>query len=71
MSNATDAQILAKAILDDWKGYDDGDSAPNDRYCKFCNESSWGGYEAIVHDLDCPVLVAKDVRTGIAIVEGE
>ena len=54
-----DARTLAETIIDYWKEYDDGKGY----CCMFCCGSSWKGYDKVVHDLDCPVLVAKDVLT--------
>ena len=58
-----DARTLAETIIDYWKEYDDGDYSPKGYCCMFCCGSSWEGYDEVVHDLDCPVLVAKDVLT--------
>jgi hypothetical protein len=59
-----DAIILAKAVIEEWQDYDDGDYSPVGNFCKYCYQSSWQGYDKIKHDLDCPVLVAKDVLVG-------
>lgn len=63
MSYKSDAETLAKTILEWWEEYDDGDYSPRGYYCEFCDGDSWVGHDAIVHDLDCPVLVAKDILT--------
>ena len=63
MSIESDAKILAEAVMDEWKEFDDSDYSPKGYFCSFCYCSSWEGYDKIVHDLDCPVLVAKDVLT--------
>ena len=58
-----DAKTLATTIMGCWKEYDDGDYSPKGYCCQFCYGSSWKGYDNVEHDLDCPVLVAKDVLT--------
>ena len=64
MSFESDAELLANAILDNWHDYEDGDYSPRGHGCKFCDCTwSWGSYDEVVHALDCPVLVAKDILT--------
>jgi len=61
-----DIQKLAEAVLEEFKDYDDGDYAPKGYYCKFCyRDSGKFNYDEnnILHTLDCPVLIAKDLLT--------
>ena len=53
-----DSEILARAILENWREYDNY----NNMYgCRFCDSASHEYYTKIVHDLDCPVLIARDI----------
>lgn len=64
-----DVKALARAILDGWQDRNGRDM----ECCRHCgNEFGWydrnGKYvepETVVHALDCPVIVAKDVLTGL------
>lgn len=56
-----DTIIIAKAILEEWEWYDDYDNTINCRFCETSKPASSSGI--FKHEVDCPVLVAKDVLT--------
>jgi len=63
LSYKSDSELLAKTVLEYWENYDHGDYSPKGYCCNFCNGSSWKSYNDVSHDLNCPVLVAKDILT--------
>jgi len=61
-----DVLILAKAILEEPLEYVDGDFESY-YYCVYCAVKLKGYFvnmKDFKHDLNCPVLVAKDILTG-------
>lgn len=66
--SAEDARILAEAIMEDYKDYYDGGNTIGGwgYNCRYCCSNYVSNYtDEITHEPDCPVLVAKDVLTGI------
>ena len=63
MSIQSDAVLLAEAIFDEWKAYDNCDYSPMHYYCLFCYNNSHKSHDDVKHNLNCPVLVAKDILT--------
>lgn len=65
--NRDDVIALAKAVLDDSVEHFDSDNDCH-YFCNFCS-SKFDSYrynrEDFKHDLDCPVLIAQDVLTGV------
>ena len=57
-----DVLVLAKAVLEDHIEYHDGDYG-EEWSCYHCMGRSKYSAEDVVHDLDCPVLVARDILT--------
>jgi len=55
-----DIQILARTIIGKGELQDDHGS-----YCLYCPSVNTNGDKIIVHTLDCPVLVARDILTGV------
>jgi len=64
-----DVRTVAKALLEDHWTFDSGDYSRDQCCCNYCDGktrewSSWKDYEQIPHDLNCPVLIARDLLTG-------
>lgn len=70
MFRKEDVLIVARAILDQPIVANMGDRNPFGYYCEYCDNEYIKGKpqenrDKFVHKLDCPVLVAKDIMTGI------
>jgi hypothetical protein len=67
-----DVVTVAEAVIEEQLRHDNSDTSAYGYWCNFCNAGDKNGeslsYEEpdkIVHKLHCPVLVAKDLLTGV------
>ena len=60
-----DVIILAKAVYEDAVCFHDGGDYADYYCCLFCCGDSTDAKEEFKHEIDCPVLVASDVLTGV------
>jgi hypothetical protein len=56
-----DIQTVCKAVLD---RFDIDDNSMAGSHCLFCGYPALRGLSEIEHDVNCPVLIAKDLRAG-------
>ena len=67
--NTDDVIKVAAALLEEHSYWDSGDYAKDECCCNYCSGRSpqwsiWSDIDKIVHELDCPVLIARDLLTG-------
>jgi hypothetical protein len=56
-----DLKQLCEAILDDFAEWcPTGPKGSTEMNCRFCGGKHWDDRDLIDHDMDCPVLVARD-----------
>ncbi len=67
-----DVVIVAKAVVEEQLKFIDSDNYMYGYWCNFCGAGDKNGEslgeeepERIVHELNCPILVAKDLLTGV------
>ena len=61
-----DVIILAKVVMEDAVCFQDGGDCRQDGYeCYQCRGEQTDTREEFKHEIDCPVLVAQDVLTGV------
>lgn len=59
---------VARALLEDHTYFDTGDYSKDQYCCNYCSGKTkeWSRYteiENLKHDLDCPILIARDLLT--------
>ncbi len=63
----SEVETVANAVVNESIGWDPDENSSMSSYpgyfCKFCKMESIEKIEDIRHDLDCPVLVARDLLT--------
>jgi len=61
-----DVIIVAKALVEDAVCYQDGGDYNMDGFdCEYCRGGRTESREEFKHEIDCPVLVAQDILTGV------
>jgi len=60
---------VCRALVEDHASFDTGDYSYDQYECEYCGgrTGEWAAYEeieTIKHEMDCPVLVARDLLTG-------
>lgn len=63
----SDVIAVAKALLEDYAWFDTGDYSKDQYVCNYCDARTgcWAiNPNRIKHELDCPVLIARDLLTG-------
>lgn len=71
MTYKSDVKIVSIALLTHWATPVSNGNGPDYTYCSMCHAETYGYLDEnthldnspIVHELDCPVLVARDLTT--------